>query len=104
VNLRTPAGEDYVELMLYAQLPPPEARGGKNHVCLFVADVTAAVAAIEARPARQAYTRPIEIKIGRNRKRQVNLFDPDGNRVELMEPQTIDGHPAPSSAAPPPRP
>jgi catechol 2,3-dioxygenase-like lactoylglutathione lyase family enzyme len=104
VNLRTPGGEDYVELMLYAQLPPPEARGGKNHVCLFVADVTAAVAAIEARPARQSYTRPIEIKIGRNRKRQVNLFDPDGNRVELMEPQTIDGQPAPSSAAPPPRP
>jgi catechol 2,3-dioxygenase-like lactoylglutathione lyase family enzyme len=104
VNLRTPAGEDYVELMLYAELPPPESRGSKNHVCLFVADVAASVAAIEARPARRSYIRPIEIKVGRNRKRQVNLFDPDGNRVELMEPQTIDGQPAPPSTAAPPRP
>jgi hypothetical protein len=31
------------------------------------------------------------------------LFDPDGTRVELMEPKTIDGKPAPSSALPPPR-
>jgi catechol 2,3-dioxygenase-like lactoylglutathione lyase family enzyme len=104
VNLRAPAGEDYVEAMLYGELPPPEARGSKNHVCLFVADVAAAVATIEALPARRGYTRPVEIKVGRNRKRQVNFFDPDGNRVELMEPQTIDGQPAPSSTAPPPRP
>jgi lactoylglutathione lyase len=33
---------------------------------------------------------------------EVNLFDPDGTRVELMEPNTIDGKPAPSSTAPPP--
>jgi catechol 2,3-dioxygenase-like lactoylglutathione lyase family enzyme len=104
VNMRVPGGEDYVELMLYEQLPLPADRGGKNHVCLFVADVAAAVAAIEARPARRNYARPLEIKVGRNRKRQVNLFDPDGTRVELMEPQTVDGHPAPPSTAPPPRP
>jgi catechol 2,3-dioxygenase-like lactoylglutathione lyase family enzyme len=104
VNLRVPAGEDYVELMLYDQLPAPDARGGKNHVCIFVSDVAAAVAAIEARPARQQYHRAIEPKVGRNRKRQVNLFDPDGTRVELMEPQTVDGQPAEPSTAPPPRP
>jgi lactoylglutathione lyase len=104
VNLRVPGGEDYVELMLYEELPNPEARGGKNHVCLFVADAAAAIAAIEARPARKSYPRRIELRVGRNRKRQVNLFDPDGTRVELMEPHTIDGAPAPPSSAPPPRP
>jgi hypothetical protein len=26
--------------------------------------------------------------IGRNRKWQLNLFDPDGTRAELMEPRT----------------
>jgi len=31
------------------------------------------------------------------------LFDPDGTRIELMEPNTIDGQPAPSSTLPPPR-
>jgi len=45
----------------------------------------------------------MEIRTGVNRKRQLNLFDPDGTRVELMEPKTIDGAPAPSSTAPPPK-
>jgi catechol 2,3-dioxygenase-like lactoylglutathione lyase family enzyme len=103
VNIRVPDGEDYLELMLYDQLPPPDQRGGQNHVCLVVPDVAAAVASLEARPARKSYARTIEMKVGVNRKRQANLFDPDGTRIELMEPGTIDGKPAPSSAAPPPR-
>jgi catechol 2,3-dioxygenase-like lactoylglutathione lyase family enzyme len=104
VNLRVPAGTDYLELMLYDQLPPPEERGGKNHVCLVVPDVAAAVARLESRPTRKQYPRPIEVKVGINRKRQANLFDPDGTRIELMEPTTVDGQPTPPSTAPPPRP
>jgi catechol 2,3-dioxygenase-like lactoylglutathione lyase family enzyme len=104
VNLRVPDGDDYLELMLYDQLPPPDQRGVKNHICLEVTDLAAAVARLEARPARQSYQRAIEMKVGVNRKRQANLFDPDGTRVELMEPHTVDGQPAPSSTAPPPRP
>jgi catechol 2,3-dioxygenase-like lactoylglutathione lyase family enzyme len=103
VNLRVPDGQDYLELMLYDKLPPPEERGGKNHICLVVPDIQKAVARLEARPARKSYPRPIEIKVGVNRKRQANLFDPDGTRVELMEPDTIDGKPTPPSSAPPPR-
>ena len=30
----------------------------------------------------------------------MNLFDPDGTRVELMEPDTVDGQPALLHAAP----
>ena len=45
----------------------------------------------------------MEIATGVNHKRQLNLWDPDGTRVELMEPRTVDGFPAPSSTAPPPR-
>jgi hypothetical protein len=40
------------------------------------------------------------VRLGINRKRQANLFDPDGTRTELMEPNTIDGKPTPSSTAP----
>ena len=58
---------------------------------------------MKSRAARVSYTRDIAIQVGVNRKRQVNLFDPDGTRIELMEPNTIDGTPAPSSTAPPPR-
>jgi catechol 2,3-dioxygenase-like lactoylglutathione lyase family enzyme len=104
VNLRVPDGADYLELMLYDQLPPPDQRGGKNHVCLMVPDMARAVALLEARPARKGYTRPIEPRVGINRKRQVNLYDPDGTRIELMEPTTVDGKPTPPSTAPPPHP
>jgi catechol 2,3-dioxygenase-like lactoylglutathione lyase family enzyme len=103
VNMRVPQGRDYLELMLYETLPPPAERGGKNHICLEVPDVARAAAVLERRRARTGYNRPIEVKVGVNRKRQANLFDPDGTRVELMEPDTVDGQPAPPSTAPPPR-
>ena len=103
VNMRVPDGDDYIELMLYENLPPPANRGSAHHLCLEVADVAKAVAVFDARPARAAYTREVAIRTGVNRKRQVNLFDPDGTRVELMEPSTIDGKPTPSSTLPPPK-
>jgi catechol 2,3-dioxygenase-like lactoylglutathione lyase family enzyme len=103
VNMRVPNGDDYLELMLYSQPPDAEQVGVKNHICLFTPDVKKAVAILESRPARKNYTRPIEVRVGKNGKRQANLFDPDGTRIELMEPNTVDGKPVPSSTAPPPR-
>ncbi len=103
INLKVPDGDDYIELMLYRDLPALGARGSEHHVCLEVPDVSKAVAMLEANPFRKTYTRAIEQRVGTNRKRQVNLIDPDGTRVELMEPRTIDGQPAPPSKAPPPR-
>jgi catechol 2,3-dioxygenase-like lactoylglutathione lyase family enzyme len=102
VNMRVPDGESYLEFMLYSQPQNAEQMGGKNHVCLITPDIEKAVAILEARPARKNYPRPIEIKVGKNGKRQANLYDPDGTRIELMEPNTLDGKPVPSSTAPPP--
>jgi lactoylglutathione lyase len=103
VNMRVPDGTDYIEFMLYRDQPAPTRRGSAHHICLEVPDMSKAVAHLEARPARKEYGRTLEIRVGRNRKRQCNLFDPDGTRVELMEPDTIDGQPTPPSTAPPPR-
>jgi catechol 2,3-dioxygenase-like lactoylglutathione lyase family enzyme len=103
VNMRVPDGGDYLEFMLYSTPPDAEQMGVKNHLCLLTPDITKAVATLEARPARKNYTRSIEIKVGVNGKRQANLFDPDGTRIELMEPNTLDGKPAPSSTAPAPK-
>jgi lactoylglutathione lyase len=102
VNMRAPDGDDYLEFMLYAKPPDAEQVGVKNHICLVTPDIQKAVAILESRPARRNYVRPIEIKVGKNGKRQANLFDPDGTRIELMEPNTVDGKPVPSSKAPPP--
>lgn len=105
INLKSPDSADYVEFMLYAEPPAPTKRGSAHHICLVVPSIPGAVAELKAKPYAATYSRPLEADhIGRNRKRQSNLFDPDGTRVELMEPTTIDGTPTPASAAPwPPR-
>jgi lactoylglutathione lyase len=102
INMRVPDGSDYVELMLYARLPA--TYGTSNHVALEVPDLAAAIAVLQARPAFKSYGQSIAGHVGQNGKRQVSLFDPDGTRVELMEPNTADGKPVPSSTAPPPPP
>jgi catechol 2,3-dioxygenase-like lactoylglutathione lyase family enzyme len=101
VNMKVPDGDTYIEFMLYGQMPAPTARGSAHHVCLEVPDLDKAKAWLEARPAMKQYTRTLEIHTGVNRKRQLNLYDPDGTRLELMEPHTVDGKPAPSSTATP---
>jgi catechol 2,3-dioxygenase-like lactoylglutathione lyase family enzyme len=102
INLKVPDGTDYLEFMLYKNAPAPDKRGSAHHLSLEVPDVNISIAALNKNPYRQQYARKIEIRTGINRKHQVNLFDPDGTRTELMEPGTVDGKPAGSSNAPPP--
>lgn len=103
VNMKVPDGEDYVEFMLHDPVPEPTRRGSAHHVCLSVPDMDAAAAVLKERAAAAGYTRPMEIRTGVNRKRQMNLFDADGTRTEVMEPHTVDGKPSPRSSAPPPK-
>jgi len=108
VNMRPAEGQDYIELMLYDKLPGPGDRGAKNHASLTVPDAAKALAELQRRAAKGLYTapegKPMQIQVGKNGKRQINLYDPDGTRIELMEPNTVDGKPVPSSTAPAPHP
>jgi lactoylglutathione lyase len=104
VHEQIPDGAGFFEFMLYAELPDADKRGKYHHFCLEVPDIEKAKAILESRAAKTGYTKPLEIQTGINRKRQLNVYDPDGTRVELMEPKTVDGTPAPSSTAPPPHP
>ena len=103
VNMKLPDSDDYLEFMLYAQKPDLGRLGTLHHICLEVPDVEKARTQLEGNPAKAIETRPMEIKTGTNRKRQMNLYDPDGTRSEVMEPRTIDGKPAPPATAAPPR-
>ena len=100
VHERIPDGKDFLEFMLYQDLPEPDKRGKFHHFCLEVPDVAKAKAILEQRAAGIHYDKAMDIQTGINRKRTLNVWDPDGTRVELMEPDTIDGVPAPSSTAP----
>lgn len=104
VNMQVPDGEDYIEFMLYETPPSIDRLRTMHHICLEVPDVAAAGAILQTRRYPPGSKPPTELKAGVNGKRQINYYDPDGTRVEIMEPRTHDGQPRPSSDAPPPRP
>ena len=103
INLKVPDGDDYVELMLYHALPEGPF-GTSNHISLMVPNIDSAVATLKTRPYLATYGKELTIKTGVNQKHQMNMFDPDATRVELMEPFTITGKPTAPSTAPPPAP
>jgi catechol 2,3-dioxygenase-like lactoylglutathione lyase family enzyme len=102
VNLTVPDGKDYLEFMLYDTVPALARRGTMHHICLEVPDVPKAGEILQGRPMPKESKPSTHLAIGVNGKRQINYYDPDGTRVEVMEPQTADGKPVPPSPAPPP--
>jgi lactoylglutathione lyase len=103
IHMRVPDGDDGIEFLLYKDLPAPDRRGTAHHFCLEVPSVSDALATLQGRPYAKTYSRTLGFHTGYNRRRQLSVFDPDGTRTELMEPDTVDGKPAVSSTAPPPR-
>jgi len=106
VHVRLPDSDEYIELMLYNGPEPKAATlGTMQHISLEVPDVQAAYDTLQKRPLPAACKQPLSApKTGINGKRQINIYDPEGTRFELMEPGTHDGNPVPSSDAPLPVP
>jgi len=82
VDMQVPDGTDWIEYMLNV---PPNADhhtlGVMNHIALGVPDIKAA----EAQLRKNGWSGSEQPKIGRDGKWQLNLYDPDDTRVELME-------------------
>lgn len=102
VNLQVPDGEDYIEFMLYDKYPAMDRVRTLHHICLEVADVEKTEAILKTRPYPAGSKPATKIAVGVNGKRQINYYDPDGTRVEVMEPATFDRKPRPPSTAPAP--
>lgn len=85
VNMRVPDGTDYLEYMLNDAPPTRQQLGSQHHACLVVDDIQAAWEQVRARTPAARRVDLQKPRIGRNNKWQLNLFDPDGTRVELME-------------------
>jgi len=100
--MTVPDGDEYLELMLHDQDVTPERRLTAHHICLELPDVPKAEEILRSRALPAGCKAMQAAKVGRNGKRQINLFDPDGTRVEVMEPTTADGKPVPPSTAPVP--
>ncbi len=81
VDMRVPDGSDWLEYMLNVNHPTPKQRGVMNHLALGVKSIQPAYQTILAHGGKP----PQPPKIGRDGKWQLNLYDPDLTRVELME-------------------
>jgi lactoylglutathione lyase len=89
VNMRVPDGTDYLEYMLQTSAPDRRQRGVLHHVCLRVPDIQVEWDAVAVRSGQTGRPLPSPPGVGVNGRWQLNLYDPDGTRVELMEPFTI---------------
>ncbi len=83
VSLQVPDGSDWLEYMLNQEHPDQRVTGIMNHVSFGVADMKQAQAKLESH-SWKPHGEEIA-KIGRDGKWQLNLYDPDGTRVEVME-------------------
>jgi len=80
VDMVVPDGTDWLEYMLNVRNPSARTLGVMHHLALGVESVATAEKKIEQRG-----TKPEQPAIGRDGKWQLNLYDPDLTRVELME-------------------
>jgi catechol 2,3-dioxygenase-like lactoylglutathione lyase family enzyme len=88
VNMRVPEGTEYLEYMLTTTAPDRRQRGVFHHICLVVPEMQAAWETVVRRTAPSARPALGTPNVGTNGKWQLNLYDPDGTRAELMEPFT----------------
>jgi len=90
INMRVPDGTDYLEYMLYPAAPPTRQQlGSAHHAALLVTDIQAALEDVRARTAPDDRNHRATPNIGVNRRWQLNVYDPDGTRIEFMEPWTV---------------
>jgi catechol 2,3-dioxygenase-like lactoylglutathione lyase family enzyme len=81
VDMRVPDGTDWLEYMLNVHNPSPKTRGVVNHLALGVKSIQPAYQMV----LDHGYKPAQPPKIGRDGKWQLNLYDPDLTRAELME-------------------
>ncbi len=82
VDMQVPDGTDWIEYMLNVPRNADHGTlGVMNHIALGVADIQAA----EQKLLANGWKAAEKPKIGRDGKWQLNLYDPDDTRIELME-------------------
>ena len=86
VAMRVPDGTDWMEYMLNVHNPDPRLLGIMNHFSLGTPSVKDAYAEVLKRGMKNVEPP----KIGRDGKWQLNLYDPDLTRAELMEPAPVE--------------
>jgi catechol 2,3-dioxygenase-like lactoylglutathione lyase family enzyme len=85
VDMRVPDGTDWYEYMLNVRNSSARTLGVMNHMALGVPDIQAGYKTVQSRGLMPAEGP----KIGRDGKWQLNLYDANLTRTELMEPKPV---------------
>ena len=85
VDMRVPEGTDSVELMLDPGPSSSQQHKALNHISLVGNDVQKIAGDLQSRAAAGTLSRPLQIETGSNQTRMLNLVDPDGTRIEIVE-------------------
>ncbi len=81
-EIQVPDGDNWIEFMLNIPIAADHKElGVQNHFSLGVADVKATAEQLRAKGAKE-FDGP---EVGRDGKDSIDIYDPDGTRVELME-------------------
>lgn len=88
INMRVPDGTEYLEYMMTKDTPTRRQLGSAHHMALLVPSIQDALEAVRARTSPDDPNHRETPRIGVNRKWQLNVYDPDGTRIEFMEPWT----------------
>jgi lactoylglutathione lyase len=84
VDMRVPEGTDWCEYMLNVKNPSPKTLAVMHHLALGVPSTAEGFKTLQSRGMKTEAP-----KIGRDGKWQLNLYDPDLTRAELMEPKPV---------------
>ncbi len=84
IDMRVPDGTDWLEYMMNLNDESVHTLGVMNHFALGVPSTQAGYDTVVSRGMN-----PAKPKIGRDGKWQLNLYDPNLTRVELMEPKPV---------------
>lgn len=85
IDLRTPDGSDYIELIPLSGKPSLTDLKAQNHLGLASSDVSKTVASLRSR-ATSSLASSITVQTGAGLPPRANFFDPDGARIEIIEP------------------
>ena len=85
VDMRVPEGSDWLEYMLNVRDRSPRTLGAMHHFALGVPNIQTPYKTVIERGYKAE-----QPKIGRDGKWQLNLYDPDLTRAELMEPKPVE--------------
>jgi catechol 2,3-dioxygenase-like lactoylglutathione lyase family enzyme len=85
IDMRVPEGTDWLEYMMNVQNPTPKTLGVMHHLALGVPSTAAGYKTLLDRGMKIDQAP----KIGRDGKWQLNLYDPNLTRAELMEPKPV---------------